>query len=104
MTTTPTSTGELVERAKYALTKGSMFVSGHYQLIADLLSALQKAEGERNEARGHVERLRDVAANLIGELSDPGTEALAAVWCANQFLASSLLGGGAEPTVGGEKP
>ncbi|QBQ49060.1 hypothetical protein [Brevundimonas naejangsanensis] len=35
-------------------------------------------------------RLIDVCNNLIGELSDPGTEALAAVYCAERILHIAL--------------
>lgn len=36
--------------------------------------------------RALVTRLTDVAENLAGELSDPGTEALAAIYCGRNVI------------------
>lgn len=48
---------------------------------------IQRQAADRIEQlEAELRRLVDVADNLIGELEDPGTEALAAVFCARQAL------------------
>lgn len=81
--------GVAARKVKYSLAK------------ADAILSRPVAEGWEARAReleGALRRLADVADNLIGELQDPGTEALAAVWCARQLLfgtdCPSLLSGG----------
>ena len=41
---------------------------------------------KHEQLRSELERLVGVANNLIGEVEDPGTEALAAVYCAEKIL------------------
>jgi hypothetical protein len=44
------------------------------------------AQQENDNLRALVTRLTDVAANLAGELPDPGTEALAAIYCGRNLI------------------
>ena len=41
---------------------------------------------EIDSLRALVSRLTDVATNLAAELPDPGTEALAAIYCGRHFI------------------
>lgn len=56
---------------------------------AELLALAAEAEAEAVEIeqlRALVTRLTNVAATLAGELTDPGTEALAAIHCGRHFI------------------
>lgn len=44
------------------------------------------AAGEIVHLRALVTRLTNVADNLASELTDPGTEALAAIYCGRNFI------------------
>jgi hypothetical protein len=51
------------------------------------LAAEAEAEAvEIEQLRALVTRLTNVAATLAGELTDPGTEALAAIHCGRHFI------------------
>lgn len=50
---------------------------------ADRISAL---EAERDALRAALSRSVSCMNDLIANVSDPGTEALACVWCAKQLL------------------
>lgn len=47
---------------------------------------LARLTKERDELREALKRVTESASLLSQELSDPGTEALAAIYCANQLL------------------
>lgn len=49
-------------------------------------NALRRKDAEIINLRALVTRLTNVVENLAGELSDPGTEALAAVHCGRNFI------------------
>lgn len=48
--------------------------------------SIRSAWAREARVRGELTRLLSVAKDLVGKLSDPGTEALAAIWCAEREL------------------
>ncbi len=57
----------------------------------DMKAAAMKDAAAVVDLRQNLERLLNVCENLIIETDDPGTEALAAVYCARQCLENRLL-------------